>query len=76
MVAPLSQPIDPAAVRSVLLGGMWHDVRAGTFQVGTLRLGAGSSGESIRNEIWFGAELEDGSGRLSGPFAALQAIRH
>jgi hypothetical protein len=76
VVAPLPQPVDPSAVRAVLVGGTWHAVVAGTFQVGTLRLGAGASGESIRNEIWFNAELEDGDGRMSGPFTALQAIRH
>lgn len=76
MVAPLPEPVDPGNVRSVLLGGAWIEVRAGTFRVGTLRLGAGSSGESIRNEIWFDAQLEADGGRLSGPFAALQAIRH
>jgi hypothetical protein len=68
--------VDPGNVRSVLLGGAWLEVRPGSFRVGTLRLGAGTSGESIRNEIWFNAQLDDDGGRLSGPFAALQAVRH
>lgn len=76
MVAPLPEPVDPGAVSAVLLGGSWVAVQRGSFRVGTLRLGAGASGESIRNEIWFDAALEDGDGRLSGPFGALQAVRH
>ena len=78
MVAPLPEPIDPANVSQVLLGGTWLPVRPGSFRIGTLRVGAGSSGESIRGEIWFSALLqgEDDGERFSGPFATIQALRH
>ena len=77
MVAPLPEPIDPATVRQVLLGGTWLPVRPGSFRIGTLRVGAGSSGEAIRGEIWFSALQDDVDGqRFSGPFATIQALRH
>jgi hypothetical protein len=75
VVSPLPEPVDPQSVTQVLVGGQWLGVVPGTFRIGTLRLGAGSSGESIRNEIWFSAQLVDG-GRCSGPFAALEAVKH
>jgi hypothetical protein len=71
----MPEPVDPQAVSQVLVGNQWLDVATGTFRIGTLRLGSGASGESIRNEIWFSAQLADG-GRCSGPFAALQAVKH
>lgn len=78
MVAPLAEPIDPGSVTQVLLGGAWLAVRRGSFSIGTLRVGAGASGESIRGEIWFSALLEgeEDGGRFSGPFATIQALRH
>ncbi len=76
MVSPLPQPLDPATVTEVLVGGHWLAVEPGTFAIGTLRVGAGTSGEAIRNEVWFSASLADGSGRCSGPFASIQVVRH
>jgi hypothetical protein len=75
VVSPLPTPVDPAAVSQLLVGNQWLDVVPGTFRIGTLRIGSGASGESIRNEIWFSADLVAG-GRCSGPFAGLQAVRH
>ena len=71
VVSPLQQPVDPATVSQVLVGGDWLTIEPGSFSVGTLRIG----GESIRNDIWFSAVLVDG-GRCSGPFAAIQAVKH
>ena len=76
MVSPLQQPLDPTTVREVLVGGHWLVVEPGSFRIGTLRVGSGSSGEAIRNDIWFSADLVDGGGRCSGPFASIQAVRH
>lgn len=76
MVSPLAEPLDPSTVTEILLGGEWVGVQPGSFRVGTLRIGSGgASGESIRNDIWWSAELADG-GRCSGPFGAIQAVRH
>ena len=71
----MREPLDPSSVEQILLGGQWLVIRVGSFSIGTLRIGSGASGETIRNEIWFSAELE-GGGRCSGPFAAVQAVRH
>jgi hypothetical protein len=76
VVSPLQHPLDPATVGQVLVGGHWVPVVVGSFHIGTLRVGAGASGESIRNDIWFSADLADGGGRVSGPFASIQAVRH
>jgi hypothetical protein len=76
VVSPLQQPLDPATVREVLVGGQWLAIDLGSFRIGTLRVGSGSSGEAIRNDIWFTGDLADGGGRCSGPFAAIQALRH
>lgn len=75
MVSPMSQPLDPATVTAVLLGGGWQVVREGSFQIGSLRVGSGASGESIRNDVWFSAVLESGE-RVSGPFLSIAAVRH
>jgi hypothetical protein len=75
VVSPLPQPLDPAAVTRVLVGGHWLTVADGSFRIGTLRVGAGASGEAIRNDIWFSADLVEG-GRISGPFASIQAVAH
>lgn len=72
----MREPLDPSSVQQLLLGAQWVAIREGSFSIGTLRIGSGgSSGETIRNEIWFSAVLEDGD-RCSGPFAAVQALRH
>jgi hypothetical protein len=76
VVSPLRQPLDPATVTEVLLGGAWIAVVEGTFQIGTLRVGAGASGEAIRNDIWFSADMAEGGARFSGPFGSIQAVRH
>ncbi|MCU1376011.1 MAG: hypothetical protein JWO68_3297 [Actinomycetia bacterium] len=76
MVSPLQQPLDPATVTKVLLGGQWLAIEVGSFRIGTLRVGAGSSGESIRNDIWFSATLAGEDDRFSGPFSSIQAVRH
>lgn len=71
----MQEPLDPSSVEQILVGNQWLTIRPGTFAIGTLRIGSGASGEAIRNEIWFNGVLEDGA-RCSGPFAALQAVRH
>lgn len=75
MVSPLPQPLDPGAVTRVLVGGHWLSIAPGSFAIGTLRVGAGSSGEAIRSDIWFSGDLVEG-GRISGPFSSLQALAH
>jgi hypothetical protein len=72
----MQHPLDPSTVSQVLLGGQWLAIEVGTFRIGTLRVGAGSSGESIRNDIWFSANLAGEEGRFSGPFSSIQAVRH
>ena len=76
MVSPLQQPLDPATVSHVLVGGHWLAVEIGSFHIGTLRVGAGASGEAIRNDIWFTASLLEDKERFSGPFSSIQAVRH
>jgi hypothetical protein len=76
VVSPLRQPLDPSTVTEVLLGGQWLAVVEGSFQIGSLRVGPGASGEAIRNDIWFSAEQAEDGVRFSGPFGSIQAVRH
>jgi hypothetical protein len=76
VVSPLRQPLDPSTVTQVLLGGQWLAVVEGSFQIGSLRVGSGASGEAIRNDIWFSADMAEDGARFSGPFGSIQAVRH
>jgi hypothetical protein len=76
VVSPLQQPLDPTTVSQVLVGGHWLAVETGSFRIGTLRVGSGASGEAIRNDIWFTANLAEDGERFSGPFSSIQAVRH
>ena len=76
MVSPLQHPLDPTTVSHVLVGGHWLAVELGSFHIGTLRVGSGASGEAIRNDIWFTANLAEDGERFSGPFSTIQAVRH